>query len=267
MTYSKELFQKIRIAVELNNKHFLESLEPDLDKIITVLAEKDSEMRDQVSWSTLSFWFRSSLLSNKSRALLCNILSSNNYLFFNLENGESDDSVLRSFSVLTLGDLVAGDFESKSLDVDFLFKLSKLAVKYLLEEKDLRGYVENLGWIHACAHTADLIRELGLHPNTPIEVKLILVKSIFNYIHSRGMSVFQWDEDFRLARALSVLLNSLSDSHLSEIFNQFRGKFLYETPARQNILTTLRACYLELIWENNSNCKNISALIEPLIRS
>jgi len=86
----------------------------------------------------------------------------------NLELGlgqSGDDSVLlRSFSALVLDALAARDIERAFLGEAERHALVLAALAYLEGERDLRGYDPERGWIHAAAHTADLLRRLSRNP-------------------------------------------------------------------------------------------------------
>src|SRR5262249_54195129 len=77
--------------------------------------------------------------------------------------GESGtDSVLkRSFSALCLASLAEYDLKAPFLGESRYRKLLADAMAYIKEERDIRGYDENKGWIHATAHTADLLKCLA----------------------------------------------------------------------------------------------------------
>src|SRR5206468_4220584 len=75
------------------------------------------------------------------------------------------DSVLRrSFSALDLSLLAALDLERPFLDQGAFDHLLTAALDYLASERDVRSFDPRVGWIHATAHTADLIKFLARNP-------------------------------------------------------------------------------------------------------
>lgn len=73
----------------------------------------------------------------------------------------TDTAFLRSFSALNLSVLAALDIDAPFMSQGEFDALLVDALEYLLRERDERGYLPGVGWVHASAHTADaLIREL-----------------------------------------------------------------------------------------------------------
>lgn len=87
----------------------------------------------------------------------------------NLERGlgsSGDESVLlRSFSALSLSLIAARDLQTPFLDEQEVRALLERAVDYSAREQDLRDWDPELGWIHAVAHTADLLKFLARNPH------------------------------------------------------------------------------------------------------
>src|SRR3989442_13187184 len=71
---------------------------------------------------------------------------------------------LRAFSALDLSILAALDNQHPFLDDAELAGLLSAALAYLAGEKDLRAFDTRHGWMHATAHTADLLKFLGRNP-------------------------------------------------------------------------------------------------------
>jgi hypothetical protein len=72
------------------------------------------------------------------------------------------DSVFkRSFSVLCLAAAAERDVKDPFLDRDGFRTLLEDGLTYLRDEQDLRGFDAKKGWMHATAHTADLLAALA----------------------------------------------------------------------------------------------------------
>src|SRR5215470_318930 len=75
------------------------------------------------------------------------------------------DSVFgRSFSALCLAAIAEKELKSQFLGETRYRILLDAALQYLNEEKDVRGFDAKKGWVHATAHTADLLAALVRHP-------------------------------------------------------------------------------------------------------
>ena len=73
----------------------------------------------------------------------------------------TDTVLLRSFSALDLSILAALELQDPALDDSGYRGLLDDALAYLAAERDLRGIDPRVGWIHATAHTADLLKFLA----------------------------------------------------------------------------------------------------------
>ncbi|HEY8272834.1 MAG TPA: hypothetical protein VIG33_18215, partial [Pseudobdellovibrionaceae bacterium] len=72
---------------------------------------------------------------------------------------------------------------------------------------------------------------------------------------------FTYQEDFRLARGLSVMLEKLPEKNGKIIIEQrYPRSELFGMPALQNILTTFRCIYLELYWNSSKKLTLIDTI-------
>ncbi len=124
-----------------------------------LLASPDPELRDDLAYSILTRWIRAGALSD------ADLISLSEEWRPNLKShiGESDNETVlrRSFSALCLSEIAAHDLKTPFLGSDRYHALLSDALTYLNRERDLRGYEVKLGWIHATAHTADLLEALA----------------------------------------------------------------------------------------------------------
>jgi len=165
-----------------------------------LLASPDPELRDDLAYSILTRWiYRLKLLSQPA------LLSLTDEWRANLKDGlgeQGTSSVLkRSFSALMLSSMAHREAKAPFMGADRYHALVAEAIAYLNAERDLRGYDAQLHWIHATAHTADLLGALADSPLlTKDEAANILVA-----IDSRLASapdVYTQGEQDRLAAAL-----------------------------------------------------------------
>lgn len=117
-----------------------------------------------------------------------------------------DDSVLaRSFSALNLSLVAARDLDTPFLsDAEFATLLDD-ALAYLEGELDLRGFEPGRGWLHAVAHTADLLRFLVRNPKLPPASHPRILGSMAQVLE-RNPGVFVWGEPERIGFALQSLV-------------------------------------------------------------
>jgi hypothetical protein len=125
-----------------------------------LLGSTDPELRDNLAYSILSVW-----IVDRGKLSQPELLSLFDEWRANLRSGLGEsgtDSVFkRSFSALCLASLAEYDLKATFLGAARYRELLADAMAYIKEERDLRGYDENKGWIHATAHTADLLKYLA----------------------------------------------------------------------------------------------------------
>lgn len=131
-------------------------------------------------------------------------------LLANLQRGigqvGNDSVLLRSFSALDLSLFAALELQMQALDDAGYRRLLDAALAYLREERDLRGFEPRVGWIHATAHTADLLKFLARDPRFSRSDQDRLLDAVWVRMTASGAPVFTHAEDERLAAAvLSVV--------------------------------------------------------------
>jgi hypothetical protein len=111
----------------------------------------------------------------------------------------TDDTLLRSFSALTLSIVAARDNATPYLTAAEYNGLLDAALAYFQDERDTRGYDPQKGWIHTAAHTADLLKFLARSPNlTPPGQTRILSAVLAK--NRDAATAFAQGEDERMAR-------------------------------------------------------------------
>ena len=169
-----------------------------------LLGSADPQLRDETAFDILANWiYRNRLLSDDDLRPL--ILEWTANLTKDIGSVGSDAVALRSFSALTLSIVVARDNATPFLTEQEFRKILESALKYADQERDLRGYDPVKGWLHATAHTADLLKFLARSRYLgPADQKAIL-NAVAHKLTTANL-VFSFGEDERLARTvLSVV--------------------------------------------------------------
>ena len=78
------------------------------------------------------------------------------------------------------------------------------ALTYLKDERDLRGFDPVLGWIHATAHTADLLAALAENSLLRVEDQARVQEAIAMRLNS-AREIFAYGEQDRLARTAATI--------------------------------------------------------------
>lgn len=146
----------------------------------------------------------------------------------------------RTFAALILAALVRrGDLEPGWLDS---------FSRWYPAETDLRGYDPVLGWLHAVAHGADLLGELGRHPAAePAPLLELAARRLL----ARTGYLFADQEDDRLGCAIALVLTrpELTEAQALAWLEPIEADFSAGEPGpvpayASNTMRTLRTLYL-----------------------
>ena len=167
------------------------------------LKSGDPELRDDLAYSILATW-----VLEKNEFSVEELLALEAEWRGNLKAGIGEngtDSVFgRSFSALCLAAIAERELKSQFLGEERYRKLLEAALEYLGDEKDLRGFDEKKGWIHATAHTADLIAALARHPLFTEADQAKVLEAAGKRVETARV-IFSFGEQDRLANALAAM--------------------------------------------------------------
>ncbi|MDH6364158.1 hypothetical protein M2139_001143 [Enterococcus sp. PF1-24] len=202
------------------------SQQPISDEILTLMIVNigncDSQLRDELIYSSWKELFSKNLISLAQKRQLLNVSLTEN-LFFEIEKTFTDATFTRSFSSLLLAALIENHCQKNWLTDIEESQLICLGIKYMQTEKDYRGYVEEKGWAHAFAHGADLLKQLSRLEQFTSKDTL----AIFDCIEYALFEVeeFLYGEEGRLARVISQLLKEqkITDEILANWLTKAQG--------------------------------------------
>lgn len=186
-----------------------------LDKMIKNIGSVDPVLRDELNYS--AFWklINNDLLTKQQIEYILTVLLDRDLLMADIENPESDAVFTRSFTVLFFAAILHVDASKKIVDEELVRRTIDASLQYLINEQDLRGFVEKKGWAHAAAHGADLLESIAKHPFSTEEDALKILNNL-NQIFSIATG-FKDDEEERIARSFVTLSqHHLTESQLSE---------------------------------------------------
>lgn len=204
------------VAVPAHDRQFWQSIAqqhyavPDGESASTLahelsalLASRDSELRDDLAYSILTSWIRAGKLPNEDLMSLSDEWRSN--LKKNIGESGNDTVLQRSFSALCLSELAARDVKSPFLGAERYHALLSDALDYLNAERDLRGYEVKVGWIHATAHTADLLQALAENSALTVPEQERILNAISHRL-STAKVIYTHGEQDRLALAVMAVI-------------------------------------------------------------
>ncbi|WP_338673799.1 DUF2785 domain-containing protein [Streptomyces sp. SCSIO 30461] len=196
------------------------------------LADADPKIRDGAPHTVLATWIARGVIDEPRRLALGDEMAAR---FLDPE------IQARTFAPLVLDMLVeAGDFKA-----DWVEAFSR----WYPAETELRGFDEELGWLHAVAHGADLLGQLGCHPEVD-PVRMLDLAAARLTAHTDY--VFEQLEDDRLARAIARILtrSDMNENDATEWLEPIglhfgADRITTPVPAHlSNCLRTLRMLYV-----------------------
>ena len=184
-----------------------ESADALAEELSALLKSSDPELRDGLAYSILARWiYRPNILSTPT------LISLTDEWRAKLKSGTGEigtDSVLqRSFSALCLSSIAERDAKAPFLGEPRYHQLLADAVTYLQSERDLRGYDAKLGWIHATAHTADLLQALAASPLLTKQQQGSILSALATRLSSAPQVYTQGEQDRMAAAVLAVIRRS-----------------------------------------------------------
>lgn len=167
------------------------------------LKSSDSELRDDFAYSILAEWIlHKDILSREELLALEEEWRGN--LKKGIGESATDTIFLRSFSALCLSAIAEREVKTPFLGEARYRMLLDAAVNYLKDERDLRGFDATHGWIHATAHTADLLAALAQHPFFTKRDQAAVLRAIWWKLEGADL-IFSYGEQDRLANVAAAL--------------------------------------------------------------
>lgn len=237
-----------------------ESADVLANELSSLLASSDPELRDDLAYSILAHWiYRPDVLQQPTLIALTDQWRAN------LKDGLGEtgtNSVLkRSFSALCLASMARREARAPFMGAERYHQLVRDGITYLQSERDLRGYDAKLHWIHATAHTADLLAGLAASPQLTQPESDAILSAISTRL-ATAPDVFTQGEQGRLAAAVLAVVRRPEfdagkfEQWLMAIQNEDRDVWTDTTPERlahyQNHTYLLQALFTRLAFEPDS---------------
>jgi uncharacterized protein DUF2785 len=175
---------------------------PLLHELSGLLGSTDPELRDDLAYSIIDQWVRHQDISTTDLNSLADAWLAN--LRIGIGESGTDTVFKRSFSALCLASLTGRELKTPFLGSERYQNLLTDALTYLRDERDLRGFDPTKGWIHATAHTADLLANLAANPLLKAEDQRRLLRAITERLSSVHM-IFSYGEQERLSLIAATL--------------------------------------------------------------
>lgn len=256
---SEETLLKERLIKVKSNDYLLENHEayyPLGLKMLENIGSLDSELRDKLIYTTLFYWITRSRFSFEELKNLLKICLDSEHLFYKL--GDSDAVFKRTFSVLIIATIIYKHREENFLSEEVLYEVKDKLIEYMINEKDVRGYVEIKGWAHSAAHTADALDELVQCTCFSTNDLMDILEAIKAKV-CIGYYVYIDEEDERMVTAVESAFNRrlLSTLEIIEWLQGFKienpkGNHIEKFHLMINIKSFLRSLYFRLLEKEDS---------------
>lgn len=264
------LKEKLR---EIKKNNYKAPLDIEPFKLALAMMENigstDAELRDKLIYSTFCYWIDGNVFAEEQLEELLDISLDDRHLFYKIgENGE-DSVFARTFSILIAALSIYAHRKHKFISEDKLKSVTEKAIRYMAEEKDLRGYVRDKGWAHSTAHGADALDEL-VQCSTISQEEVIKILEVIKAKVCVNEYAYISEEDERMAVPVVNVIkqNLLEESWIINWIKDFRnikeiGKYPEDENITVNVKHFLRSLYFQLIDESNST-KVIETIKETL---
>ncbi|MBT2681208.1 DUF2785 domain-containing protein [Bacillus sp. ISL-35] len=153
-------------GLDFNNPETIihKDLDTLIEHMVDYIGSTDPELRDKLIYTTFYYVINQDYLNHQQMEYLLQTCLDQNHLFLRIGSKNDDSVFTRAFSSLVVALVLGKDRKERFLSEDTVKKTIESSMKYLLEEEDTRGYVEEKGWAHSIAHGADLLDEAIKHP-------------------------------------------------------------------------------------------------------
>jgi len=233
------------------------------------IGNHDSFIRDGLIYPTLANLLYYDNLPKEEMIEITRTLMGEKGMKFDMPNYYDFSVLTRSWSLLALVIIVYRQRNDKILPDELFNKLYIDFLDYFNNETDFRGYVDEVGWAHSVAHSADLFNQF-FKCNELGEKEF---KTMFEHIKNRFMIntyVFISDEDERMVTAIveAISRDVLSKEFLLEWINGFKSfeklaKFPEDYNVDINIRNLLRSLYFRL--RGNSEYQYLLEALEKVL--
>ncbi|ECB9716956.1 DUF2785 domain-containing protein [Listeria monocytogenes] len=177
-----------------------------IDTMLSYLSSVDSELRDNIAYNIFFEWLvgQDNLTTDQKRRIYNYAVNKNN-LLFKINIIDSDAVFQRSFLALIIALLLENNKVHNFLTDNEIRKTMNLLVELLEKEKNTHSFIEEKGWAHCIAHTADALDEL-IYQRTISEIDVKKIMTAITFFYKTNPNILTGEEDERLSNILVTAL-------------------------------------------------------------
>lgn len=237
-----------------------ENINDYVNLMLKYIGDNDPELRDELIYTTFANWIEEeSYFTSEELKSLLNTILSDEFIFYKIGSDDDDSVLRRSFSILLVDPILCRHLDKNFLDEEMILRTKDCLLRFFSEEKDLRGYDKEKGWVHTIAHAADGVHALinckGINEDIYKEIMTAIENKMLE-----GKEIFSSEEDERIV--VIIYNDIISDKLLSEQYmcNWIEGlsKFveikdrMTRFRAKVNIKNLIRSLYFRLLHLGNN---------------
>ncbi len=213
MIYEEKTLKDLLMTID-NNRVVMDDNFRDIvmESMLAHIGSLDPVLRDQLIYSKFVKLIGDSLISQRKMASIFDTCLDQDHLFYRIGETNTDSVFTRSFSSLVIALILTEDSKTSFIDSKKIQEITKTILRYLHEEKDTRGFVEDKGWAHSIAHGADMLAALVNHIHFPAESFPNVHKAIQECL-LKGI-VYRDEEEERLIFVVEALLERGLEQHV-----------------------------------------------------
>lgn len=226
-------------------------------KMLPYIGHSNPVIRDEIIYECLAH--STDYLRSDEIKKLVKIYLSEDYLFYDIGNQFPHSVLKRTFTLLQLAVILYLHNEKSVLNTSIVQDIAEAMVRYLKEEKILKGYDEVVGWMHSVAHSADVLGRLFQSKDLTKETQEELLDMLV-YKFQQNHYVFIDGEEERIVGA--ILKGLKSGSLSSDLVEEFALKLAHFEPQETyrdyfkihlNVKALLGTLYFALYGEERYN--------------
>ena len=241
-----------------------------LDELLLHIGSTDPELRDGLIYPQLATYISSDALTVAEAKQIFEFILSGQGLMYRMGTSDTTAVLSRSFSALALAELLVMDKTRHLLTQSQLDRLSTYLQTYLEQEKDVRGFIDGLGWAHSMAHIADVYAVWFTHPASRPQEELGAIDAMIRQLIRSDYLYVDEEADRMVTAWLQACHHGLSEDILLQRIELNIKEWLEsdvtwgdaEWTTYRNVKQMLQTLYFRLKWENRSD----HILIEEWLR-
>jgi hypothetical protein len=223
-----------------------------VEQCMQYIGDQDGEIRDHVIYPALAHLLHDNHLSKEELTHIATRLIGDEYLTFDINNKEQWSVLKRSFTLLQLVILLYVHRRDKVFSESLVRQIFNQFVAYCKQETVFTGYDEMVGWVHAIAHSGDVMVQLVQLEEVSSEDVHCLLDIVFEWFTQEDY-LFISDEDERIVGMMehALRLGKVSEEELAEWVRRYQqetlpSRFPQNYYKKQNMLHMCRSLFFRI---------------------